>query len=234
MLGFTLRVSLLTAIYGCNATTGTALESCCCTLGSCHTWYRSTCCPKLTSFNLRKDSSLQKLMASGPRILSHLGLPSQSPPPSRLLAVGGASASRRGHQAAVFVECDMMLTRSLQLRSLWRRERRHSSPRSTLAPRKRCWLSGISYQCGNRSRTQSTPRFAEPGCVSESGTLQRAALAIEEVADEENLFCRNAFRTCPLETHFSQVGISHFRCCTPCWRFMPFEYSAAAAYEYTS
>ena len=189
-------MSLLTAIYGCNATTGTALESCCCTLGSCHTWYRSTCCPKLTSFNLRKDSSLQKLMASGPRILSHLGLPSQSPPPSRLLAVGGASASRRGHQAAVFVECDMMLTRSLQLRSLWRRERRHSSPRSTLAPRKRCWLSGISYQCGNRSRTQSTPRFAEPGCVSESGTLHVLRWQSKKLLTK---------RTCFVETLFEPV-----------------------------
>lgn len=136
---------------------------------------------------------LQKATAPGPRMLSHLGLPSQSPPPSRLLAVGGASASRRGHQAAVFVEVDMMLTPSRQFRSQGGRERRHSSPRSASAPGKRCRLVGTSYQCGNRSRTHSTRRFAEPGCVSASGLC---CAGVEEATDEQNLFCRNAFRTC--------------------------------------
>lgn len=147
----------------------------------------------LQSSTYTRTPHLQKATAPGPRMLSHLGLPSQSPPPSRLLAVGGASASRRGHQAAVFVEVDMMLTPSRQFRSQGGRERRHSSPRSASAPGKRCRLVGTSYQCGNRSRTHSTRRFAEPGCVSASGLC---CAGVEEATDEQNLFCRNAFRTC--------------------------------------
>lgn len=119
----------------------------------------------LQSSTYTRKLHLQKPTTPGPRILSHLDLPSQSPPPSRLLAVAGASASRRGHQAAVFVEVDMMLTPSLHFRSLGGRERRHSSPRSASAPGMRCWLAGTSYQRGNRSRALSTRRFAEPGCV---------------------------------------------------------------------
>lgn len=124
---------------------------------------------------------LQNLMAPGPRIPSHLGLPSQSPPPSRLLAVGGASASRRERQAVVFVDVDMMLTPSLQFRSSEGREQRPSSPRSASAPGMRCWLAGISYQCGNRSRAVSTRRFEEPRCEPASGTC---CAGIEEAADE--------------------------------------------------
>lgn len=133
----------------------------------CH----STSCSELAIFNLHRDTLPPNLMAPGPRIPSHLGLPSQSPPPSRLLAVGGASASRRERQAVVFVDVDMMLTPSLQFRSPEGREQRPSSPRSASAPGMRCWLAGISYQCGNRSRAVSTLcRFEEPGCEPASGT----------------------------------------------------------------